>query len=818
MAALLAAVPPDLGKRLLGDALVRMDEAAIYTIHGFCQRILQDHAFESGLPFELTLLESETALRREIIEDFWRNRFYSATLEEAAWAAATWKEPEGLLKALGPAATALAAAILPQVDAAQINQLNTESRAFFAQVQQAWATVREAVRAILEHDPCLQRNDKTYRLQDRVPELLEAMDTLATQSELPLLLPKGIEKLAASTMAGFLKKCKQPPPAHPFFTLFDQFYTSLQGYLAGLRLSLLHAARGSLHSELERRKKQQGWLAFDDLLTNLDAALHRPRSGPVLVARIAARFPAALVDEFQDTDPVQYRLFARIYAQTSQALFMIGDPKQAIYSFRGADIFTYIKARRDTPPENRYTLATNYRSTPAMVGAVNTLFGHREDAFVFSKDIAFHPVLATEGTAHPLLLGGRPVTPLTALVLESNRLRNAKSPLISKERAERAAVEFCADTLAHLLAEAKGGRATINGEPLKAADIAILVRTHREAEAIQQGLRRRGLHSVSSSQASVFATVEASQLALVMAALADLANIGRIRTCLATDLFGCNGDDLHALNNDEQAWEAQLTTLLQYQHLWRDQGFISMFQLLLAEQKVTRRLSALPGGERSLTNFLHLAELLQESPAARHGMAGLLRWFRQQMHAPDSNAANQLIRLENDEQLIRIVTIHRAKGLEFPVVFLPFPWAMRSLPEDQPLSFHHRQTLQLTIDLGTGTEEHRRWAVEEQLAEELRLLYVAVTRAKCCCLFCWGRVKGFEGTGLAHLLHQGLPLETDTELLRDLDCLNAAAPLLAITPFPEAFSATRLLAAGETAILCPLTFLGRINPGWSMTS
>jgi exodeoxyribonuclease V beta subunit len=818
LVALLAAVPPDLGKRLLNDALARMDEAAIYTIHGFCQRILQDHAFESGLPFELTLLESETVLRREIIEDYWRNRFYSASIQEAAWAAATWKEPEGLLKALGPAATALAAEILPKVDAAQINQLSADSRALFVQVRQAWVTARDPVQAILEEDPCLQRSDKAYRLQDRVPELLAAMDTLATSPELPLLLPKGIEKLAASTMTGLLKKCKQPLPVHSFFVLFDQFYACFQAYLADLKFSVLHTARAYLHSELERRKQQQGWLAFDDLLTRLDMALDRPQTGPLLGARIAARFPAALVDEFQDTDPLQYRLFNRIFDRASQALFMIGDPKQAIYSFRGADIFTYIKARRDTPAQNRYTLATNYRSTPAMVGAVNTLFGCREDAFVFREDIAFHPVLANDGQDQPLLLGDRPVAPLTGMILESDRLRNERSPLISKERAERAAVDFCADTLVHLLAGAEDGRATINGNPLKAADIAILVRTHREAEAIQQGLRRRGLHSVSSSQASVFASAEARQLVLVLAALADLANTGRIRTCLATDLFGRNGDDLHALNNNEQAWEAQLATLLQYQHLWRDQGFIPMFQLLMAEQKVTRRLSALPGGERSLTNFLHLAELLQESPAARHGMAGLLRWFRQQIHAPDSNAADQLIRLENDEQLIRIVTIHRAKGLEFPVVFLPFLWATRSLPEDQPLSFHHRQSLQLTIDLGTGVDDHRNWAEEERLAEELRLLYVAVTRAKCCCLFCWGRVKGFERSGLAHLLHQGQSLATDAELLRDLERLNAEASVLAIKPFPEAFNAPRLRAAGETVALHPQVFQGRINPGWSMIS
>jgi len=404
------------------------------------------------------------------------------------------------------------------------------------------------------------------------------------------------------------------------------------------------------------------------------------------------------------------------------------------------------------------------------------------------------------------------------LLLDADRLRNERSPLISKERATEAAVLFCADTLVQLLAAAECGQATIAGQPLTAGDIAILVRSHHEAEAMQQGLRNRGLSSVYYSQSSVFAAEEARQLALVLTALTDLSDTARIRTALATELFGYNTQDLHSLHSDEQGWDAQLAVLLRYQHLWRDQGFIAMFQLLLADQEVTRRLSARPGGLRSLTNYLHLAELLQESPASRHGMAGLLRWFHQQRHNPDPHAANQLTRLENDEQLIRIVTIHRAKGLEFPVVFLPFPWAAHLLSPHQPLSFHNRETLQMTVDLGTGEEQHRQWAEEEQLAEDLRLLYVAVTRAKCCCLFCWGRVKGFERTALAHLLHRGNPPASDAELLANLEQLNTRQQLLAIRPYPEVFSTTRLAASRETPALQPKAFQGRINTGWSMTS
>jgi exodeoxyribonuclease V beta subunit len=267
-------------------------------------------------------------------------------------------------------------------------------------------------------------------------------------------------------------------------------------------------------------------------------------------------------------------------------------------------------------------MATNYRSTPAMVRAVNTLFGRRKDAFVFTEDIGFAPVqAAAEVKAQPLLLAGQAVLPLTGLLLDSERLKSGRSSTISKERALKASVAFCADTIVHLLEEARQGRASLGGKELRTADIAILVRSHREAEAMQAGLRRRGLNSIASSQVSVYASEEARQLALVLAALADPGDAARIRTCLATDLFGCSGATIHGFSRDEQGWEARLASFHRYRQLWQEQGIMPMFQHLLASEQVARRLSARVGGERSLTNFLHLAELLQQSPAGRHGMA-----------------------------------------------------------------------------------------------------------------------------------------------------------------------------------------------------
>ncbi len=820
LAALLARLGhATIGQRLQ-DALTRMDEAAIHTIHGFCQRILKEHAFEAGMRFEVELLENETVLSRQIMEDFWRRRFYGATREEAAWARQSWGSPEGLLAQITGAVRALAADFVPVIEAQQVAALREACGEQLAALRQQWLEKRVEVQTILESDSCLKRNEKAYRRHDRVPELLRAMDTLAVERDVPYFLPAGIEKLSSVVMANHLTaKCAEPP-SHPFFRQFEAFHALHGQLLSSVTILLLQEARQYLASELAARKEALGVAAYDDLLTRLDKALHAGRAGLQLARRLADRYPAALIDEFQDTDQVQYRLFTSIYQQSSQAaLFLIGDPKQAIYSFRGADIFTYIAARRQTPVAQRYSMAANYRSTPAMVRAVNGLFSQHEAAFVFSQDIDFVPVEAGMQGGESLAVAGRPVPALTALVLDSAQLGTGAAQIISKENALLAAAQAAAGAMAALVFPGVAGSAQLHGRPLVPGDLAVLVRTHREAEAMEQALRNKGLRCVYYSQASVMATPEAETLSLLMTVLCDLTDRGLINTLLATGLFGCDALQLHRMHAGETQWQHTLEQLQGYQRLWRDQGLSAMFQHLLAEQRVASRLTAQPLGDRQLTNFLHLAELLEKSPAAQHGPAALLRWLQQQIQAPEMPGEEHLIRLENDEHLIRILTIHRAKGLEFPVVFLPFLWSSRQENTSFPLAFHRRDTLQLTIDLGSGEEEHRQWAAEEQLAEDMRLLYVAVTRAKYHCQFCWGRISGLERTGLARLLHHGNMPETESDLLNGLHRLAHDQPdnldIRICGPDPP----LNLPVSPVPAIaLQPARFHGQIRTGWTLTS
>ena len=805
----------------LRDALVRMDEAAIFTIHSFCQRILLDNAFETGAPFTPEFLETEQPVQLQIVEDFWRNHFYSATREMAGWVNQNWSSPEQLLAELKNSLSLPQAVVVPQVTETELAGLAADSHSLWDDICRLWVVSQEEVSLILQNDPCLKRSEKTYR-HDKVVEIMATMEKLVQNLVLPYHLPKYLALLQQASIAQHIKKKCESPPAHLFFSTFEEFYIIHQKYIHYLRITIIQKARTYLFTELESRKAEQSWFFFDDLLTYLARALDKPVSGPQLAKRIAQSFPVALVDEFQDTDPLQYSIFSHIYqGDSAGSLFMIGDPKQAIYSFRGADIFTYIHARRQTPPHCRYTMGVNYRSSASMIRAVNTLF-HQPDSFLFEPDISFYPVNpAPDAAEQSLQLNGNRALPLTALMLSGEDLiTSSRSKSINKETAAQASATYCADEILQLLEASGKGQAFIDNTPITAGDIAVLVRTHNEAKLVQLALNRRGITSVYYSRESVFSTAEASQLYTTLVALLDLTDTGTICAALASDCFGCDGNTLAALRTQPDQWDGYLNRLQHYRQLWQDQGVMAMLQQLFATEQVVHRLSALHGGDRKLTNYLHLMELLQQSPAGNHGRASLIRWFANQRNKPEQEAENQQIRLENDENLVRIVTIHKSKGLEYPIVFLPFLWSGRAASSKGPLIFHDRSTFDAVIDLDSSSKENQRLAQQEQQAEAMRLLYVALTRARYCCYFCWGTISSMETSALAALLHpdSGSTLLNEEAIIKQLEQFNSREQLLAIKRSPATFPDHTLATEEALEQLQVAPFEARIQSGWHMTS
>lgn len=820
LCSLVQKVDPATAHHRVRAALVRMDEATIFTIHGFCQRVLQDNAFETGTPFTPEFLENEEPIRRQIMEDFWRKRFYALPREMATWITATWNTPEEMLRALTPLLALSNARIIPEYSTEMLEPLADEHSRLYQEVRRLWLEQGRSVIELLEHDACLSRSAANYR-HDRLAAMAAAMEQVVHDPHPPYLLRPEVALFQQQEIRNRCKK-KCSPPEHPFFDLFEQFFSLHEQYIHHLRLTLLQEARSFMVAELEQRKTLQSLLFFDDLLSRLLQALTSAPHSRQLASQIARTYPAALVDEFQDTDPLQYGIFQNIYQEADQTLLcMIGDPKQAIYSFRGADIFTYIHARRRTPPGGRYTMTVNYRSCASIIRTLNHLFNH-SNSFLFEPDISFHPVEpAPDAPDQPLVIHGAPVPPLTALLLACRDHATGKNrSSITKETGMQAAAVFTAEQIRHLLETARSGKAHLEDRPLAAGDIAVLVRTHDEAERVQQALRHQGIASVYYGRRSIFSTAEARQLFILLSALSNLTDTAGLRSALATDWFGLQAQELATLQDRPKQWDEYLNRLHTCLHLWKEQGVMPMLQHIIAREGMVQRLSSQHGGARKLTNYIHLMELLQQAPTARHGNTSLLRWFSSQLDKPGQEVESQQLRLEDDDNLVQIVTIHKAKGLEYPVVFLPYIWVGKKFHGNGPLVFHDRTNFDAVVDLGSGNEENLLLAEQEQRAEDMRLLYVALTRARCCCFFCWGALATMEQSSLGSLLHPQTTtaLPDEEQIISQLERVNAEERRIAIHPSSFSSPAQKPLTDPQPPPVTLRQFHGTVRPGRLMTS
>jgi exodeoxyribonuclease V beta subunit len=771
IAALRALYPPTdwpaLAQRLqyAADA---MDEAAIATLHGWCQRVLREQAFASGTPFALTLVPDPADAIEEAAADLWRLQIQPLPQDLAQWVAQTWTSPQALaaeVRLLLPHADRWHATDPPLADtpvAEGLARALDARQAALVALKTPWVSHAQAALEALDAGIL----PKTLGRRSDVERWLNTLQRWAQDpdDDQPPKLGTGLGRLRRDWL-----QAQYPdgaiPPAVAALAIWDGIPALLEA-LPRLPSPLgwlwRHAAVW-VQRRIAEQWAQRDQVDFDGLLRRLAQALDGP-TGAALAARARARWPVALVDEFQDTDPTQLHILDRIYTLAQPAphtaLILIGDPKQAIYAFRQADIHSYLLARRACSGR-LWRLDTNRRSSADMVAAVNHVFDHAqarraEGAFLFRRGdddpLPFVPVQA-EGRAPPWTRGpGGPALP--ALILA--HVRPGAEPW-SKERLRDAVAGACANQVVQWLQEASEHRlgwATGEGwRPLRPGDIAILVNDRHEAQALQRALRQRGLASVyRSDRESVYASPEAEDLARWLHACAHPRDGDAIRAALATASLDLTTADIERLTSDDGAWEQTIERFERYHDLWQRHGVLPAVRALLHDFQVPQRLLARAGehsGERTLTNLLHLAELLQRIAAplagAPHGMATVWqhlqrarqRALRGTAAAGDDSATAQL-RLDSERERIPIVTVHKSKGLEYPVVCYPF--AMHAKPIDGKVSGRGVRCLTWHDDEGrlqiTLSDEGERWthAVEradaERRAEDVRRLYVALTRAR----------------------------------------------------------------------------------------
>ena len=762
---------PDALRRRLHAAANDIDLAAIFTIHGFCARVLREHALEAGQAFDAPeLLTSDAPLYAAIAADLWRSHGSQGDTADdllALWPAG----PEALAADLPPlvreATLRPSLAELPDDPSPRLRAAgDTLADALRAHGEDFRAAMVSAVEGKVLHGG-------SYKL-DWIHELFDALKAWCDAGDSSVPFEHGkLGNLQRATLVDKTNKtAKGPTPGSPVCDAVPAYLDALAAlaeWRGARRVELLHRLRDDARQRVARAKRQQRVQTYDDLIDRVAEAVDGPHAA-TLAERLRAQYAVALVDEFQDTDARQWRIFDRVFGAESEALhgqppalFVIGDPKQAIYGFRGGDVETYLAARdtaADAPP-----LSQNFRSRPSVLQAVSALYAQAQAAADADPEVAppfidprihFREVapggvrqdddFLRDGETAPALTVWRAPDPPPD---SKGRVKPYKAG-----RSRELATQACVAAIHGVLCDARAGKASVEGRPVQPGDIAVLVRSHNEATRIRHALAMAGIPAVAAGKQSLFATAEARDLHALLLAAVHGGDDSRLRMALSTVLIGLDATAIAALDDDGEALrDWQLRALGWHDRLQRG-GPLALVGELCAEH--AGRLLGLLDGERRLTNYLQLAELLQDAYSRALGLHGLVDHLAEAIADANANDDSQLLRLESDARRVQVVTLHKSKGLEYPLVFLPFVAigaTTRSPGQRAVVNIAQGRVLHWNLlPSQSGWEAAKNaWALAQR-AEDARLLYVGLTRARHALWLASGPLYNYDRSPLQHMV------------------------------------------------------------------
>ncbi|MGH8104765.1 MAG: UvrD-helicase domain-containing protein, partial [Arenimonas sp.] len=728
-------------QHLLESALQDCDRASIFTIHGFCSRVLGDFALSAGQVLQApSLLTNTAALNTKIAFDIWREFSLDRNLMRSL--IKLWPTPE--LLAWQTENLLQAEHLLPEAPATL--PVDFDMSALDELLRKAVDTHMQDAIALLEAagDAGII-NGVSFR-----PAMLKAaFDNLSEWREANsdvLLSDPGFSKLR-SQVVRTKQKFHDREPKSPLFDaieLWYQGYEQLREFELARDAHCLHLVRERLRVRREQQLQKQQQYSYDDLISQLVQGL-QGESADELCERLRKDYPVALVDEFQDTDSQQWKIFSTLYPEHApenlpiHALYLIGDPKQAIYGFRGGDVHAYLAAKQQS--QRHWNLPENFRSRPGLLSAVASLFEQGGEHAFREHDIRFYPV-HTGGTVgeNNFLLEDKPAPAMQLAVLPGYLNQKQEVAALPMPKANELATRACVEKIHELLTAGQQSKArliekktrTLRG--VEPGDIAVLVNQNKQATQIQAALAACGISSVISSRENLFSTEQAQEVFMILDALIRNQDQARWRGALSTVLLGYHAEQIAQLEFDDVAASESADLAVHYRELWFSQGVLSLLSQLCAT--AAPRLLPLADGERRLSNYLQLAESLQEASALTLGPEHCLRWLGQTMQVAGSDEENML-RLDSDQQRVKIMTLHKSKGLEFPLVFLPFANFGKSSPSRSGaglnlLNYHHahRRISHAMLYGETNVDMDKTikaLAAEEQIAEQVRLLYVGLT-------------------------------------------------------------------------------------------
>ncbi len=717
--------PKEQALKRLESALFSFDEAVISTIHGFCQQLLREYSLEFGIQSDFEILKDTSEVLQEAVDKYWRGLIREYSVQPIkrgilSLLADHKVNPENLRFLLNNLLSKPYAKITPET----ISEENYEKQLkgisdLFNQLSQRWDKDKHEVLKILNSGNLNGRSYKSEKFEVWISQLEQFLHPetidLSPFSDLKYFSASFIEDKANN---GYSTN----PPL--FCNLVDNFLDEVEN-LSKLVVYELHKAIKEIQSEFKSLKTSANALSFDDLLQITEQNLN-----PDIRRKVASQFKLALIDEFQDTDPIQYSIFRKLFFESNSALFMIGDPKQAIYSFRGADLFTYFKATEDISDEKKYSLSANYRSSINMISAVNQVFKDKEQPFLF-KEPEFREVVFPDGkVSEEINLDSDPISTLN--FVECN------SESTTKAEVQNAVISYVSGQIHKLLKKPF----RIDEKFVQTDDIAILVRKRKWITPLQNALSELGIKSAVKSKASVFRTNLSEQMLLLMRSLSDHTNTNLIRAALVTDLIGYNANKILGLEDEPQKWSEIQQIFDESVEIWKRSGILDSFRNLDSYFGIKKNIARLRNSERLMTDYNHILELLSEEERRENRtIGGLIRFHRKKLNDESTLADEDQIRLESDKDHVTITTLHSSKGLEYPITFLPDLWEDFDSIDYRKINYteYHNEKNQLCIDIRKKpSKDISDTAKKEKLADLLRLNYVGLTRSKNACFIPFG--------------------------------------------------------------------------------
>lgn len=794
----------NLALKRIDAALQAMDEASVFTIHGFCSRLLEQAAFESGSAFSSEIVSEADDLLKRAMADFRHREAYDSPQIAAVLANLSERDLKQHFQ------------LANRFPDTQIVPETGSLDEVLAAIEEQYGKIREAWSEDFGNQLCAApRNSKAPNWDLWVKQLPDALDTASGTKIFSDFSTDAINK-NLTTRKKVDKEEALRLSSHPF----AEHCTGMLGLLEDLKYTVISTFVRETRRSFEKAKQQQRILTYDDLIGTVYGALQEDNpSRAHLISAIRRRWSHALIDEFQDTDPQQYFIFREAFKELP--LVFVGDPKQAIYAFRGADVFAYIDAAERA--ESRYNLGKNWRSTTALVEAVNRIFGRLKRPFI-NDAIRYTPAVAAgEADKTPLTGDDRP--PLVWWRIPGDGGR------INKEVLRPMILEAVVGEMQRLFSEDY----RIGERRVRPRNVAVIVRKHDEARAIQDALGRVGIPSVLSKSGNLWKSDEVEYLRHLLRAILKPHDVRSMAAAMSTVLWGFDAEEIHRIQQDESEVSRISAQLLKWRLAWYRHGILYAINTFMDESDATRRLLKIRDGERRLTNIRHTLELLHSAERERRrSTEELVLWLSDQIATKDAAEENQL-RLETDSEAVQIVTSHGSKGLQYDIVFAPYLWDDSSKIMD-PGFLVHKDDGGMLYDLARSKHYKQQYRAEA-LSETLRLAYVTLTRAKYRCYVPVGRVNAAEGSALSYLFvgHEASTEEPDAahvqkaiatakkgDPVQQVEELVAAHPeLMTLEDFPESGPSMSLLETPESDNYNPRTIpsgmLVRLVP-WGVTS